>query len=246
MRHTVPDHAAAWLRRVNQHPIQDRCLLSGSMLIAALCQEAREPNDLDYAMTGGYDDVRLRADLTTVAGIPDGPRQLIVEGIEEIYEYSEQFPGMRADLIYVGINAQHIHFTVDCAYGDPLTIAPRMLAIEQVGMVRVVALETLYAWKVHALVQFGRWGWRPKDLYDLHIMWQSGLLDGGLLSRAIEVAFSSRAADLEELDAFRYDDTWGREQVRQQVWRQFAHGIGRTLDFEGIRANVRTALHQLL
>jgi hypothetical protein len=226
--------------------MQSRLLLSGSALIAALCQRARIPNDIDYVVTGDFDAALMARTAREIVNIPDSRSSLELVWTQEIYEYTEVFPGLRAHIMdSVSMDAPQ-SFLVDFAFGDPLSTPPSPIHIADVGPVFAVAPESLFAWKVHALVQFGRYRWRPKDVYDLYVLWTEGHLNIHLLPEAIDLAFSSRGTQLDELDDFRAANDWGLAASGNRQWAAFTKAHNVTMSFQTIRTHLRTVLDQLL
>jgi Nucleotidyl transferase AbiEii toxin, Type IV TA system len=242
----LPPLLSAWLRRATRHPMQPRLLLSGSTLIAALCEHARTPNDIDYVVTGEFDAELMARTAHEIVELPDTSPALKCEGTEELFEYTDDFPGLRA-FISGRVSTDALQqFLVDFAFGDPLSVPPRAVQVAQVGSVLAVAPESLFAWKVHALVQFGRYAWRPKDVYDLYVMWTEGHLNTRVLPEAIDLAFSSRDTTLDELDDFRTANYWGLETYDTKRWAAFATAYSVTMSFQAIRTELRAALDRLL
>jgi hypothetical protein len=246
MSHELPPLLAAWLRRATRHPMRPRLLLSGSTLIAALCEHARIPNDIDYVVTGDFDVGLMARTAYEIADLPDATSALECVETEGMFEYTDDFPGLRA-YIAGSVSTDAVQeFLVDFAFGDPLSVPPRAIQVAQVGPVLAVAPESLFAWKVHALVQFGRYAWRPKDVYDLYVMWTEGHLNTHVLPEAIDLAFSSRDTTLDELDDFRTAGNWGLTAYDTKRWDAFATAYNVTMSFQAIRTELRTALDHLL
>jgi hypothetical protein len=241
----LPAVLTAWLRRAIRHPLQPRLLLSGSSLIAALCQQARIPNDIDYVVTGDFDAELIIQTAYEIVSLHDTSDPLEIVRTERIYEYTELFPGLRAHVMDTSGVADPQSFLVDFAFGDPLSLPPRVIDIAQVGSILAVAPESLFAWKVHALVQFGPYRWRPKDVYDLYVLWTEGQLNTRVLPEAIDLAFSSRYTTLDELDEFRTDDDWGLGTDGRMQWAAFAATYNVTLDFQTIRTELRLVFDSL-
>ncbi len=246
MSSELPPLLSAWLRRATRHSMRPRLLLSGSTLIAALCQHARIPNDIDYVVTGDFDAALMARTAHEIVSLPDARGALKVAQIEEIYEYTEAFPGLRAHIVGSLSMGGTQPFLVDFAFGDPLSVPPRTIHIAHVGPVLAIAPESLFAWKVHAFVQFGPDRWRPKDVYDLYVLWTEGQLNTRVLPEAIDLAFSSRGATLDELDDFRMADDWGLAAYGPKHWAAFAAAYSVTISFQAIRTQLRTALDRLL
>lgn len=245
MTQVLAPHLTAWLRRAQQHPLNSRLLLSGSALIYLLCPSGRTPKDLDYAVTGDYDGQLMIESITEISMLPDDHGLLLLDDIYEMFDYTDEFPGVRAELSEHSDDGEPQPFLADFSFGDPHSLPPRPVFVPDVGPVQAVAPETLFAWKVHALVQFGSI-WRPKDLYDISIMWDEAKLDRSLLPEAIELEFSSRDTELEALDALRFDDTWGTFEAEQEEWEEFAYSYAVQDSLLSFRNKIRSILQELL
>lgn len=240
---------SSWLRRATRHGRAGDLVLRGSLLLSAWCPtRARPPADVDYLVAGRFDEGETAAMVHEIAGIPDeGGPALEVERTEPIW-METPFPGLRAHLIARTGGAASA-FRVDFGHGDPLSLPPRPTSIAAVGPVLGCAPETLFAWKLHGLVEFGRGRWRAKDLYDLELLWSSVPLDLGALRPAVALAFESRALDLSALDDFRERASWGASRSGTRKWSGLRKALpaGAALpDFLAIRARVRAAVDEIL
>ncbi|HEY1011283.1 MAG TPA: nucleotidyl transferase AbiEii/AbiGii toxin family protein, partial [Herpetosiphonaceae bacterium] len=249
MTKPLPPALTAWLRRAReplfQHPVRPHLLLSGSALLATLCPSARTPQDLDYVWGGRFDDGVTDEVLGAAKALLVDAAPLSLLEDEVIVDYDTDFPGVRLFVSFEPDETDIEEFTVDFTFNDPLTQEPRLVDVPGVGPTLAVAPESLFAWKVHALVQFG-WNWRPKDLYDLKVLWAEGGLDRSALPAAIDVAFSSRGSALDELDEFRFNEEWGVAQGRDRYWSMFLRQAQVEADFLEVRAEIRAMLDELL
>jgi hypothetical protein len=234
----------SWLRRASAHPRGAELVLRGSLVLGAFCPDrARPAADVDYLVAGRFDAAATTALAHAIAALPDDGSALAVERTEVIWEETP-FPGLRAYVV-----AADDTFQVDFAFGDPLSLPPRAVTIEGVGPVLGVAPETLFAWKLHGLVEFGRGRWRPKDLYDLDLLWAAVPLDRVALRAAVELAFGSRALPLSALDDFRARESWGTSRGSARKWRLLARRCqpgSPPGDFLEARARVRGAIDAVL
>lgn len=234
----------SWLRRASAHPRAGELILRGSLVLGAFCPErARPAADVDYLVTGPFDAEATAALAHAIAALPDDGTSLLVERTEVIWAETP-YPGLRAYLATAGDA-----FQVDFAFGDPLSLPPREVSIEGVGRVLGVAPETLFAWKLHGLVEFGRGRWRPKDLYDLHLLWTAVPLDRRALRPAVELAFASRGLPLAALDDFRTRDTWGTSRGSSRKWHALEKRTRPGVtpgDFLDVRERVRRAIEVIL
>ncbi len=237
----------AWLRRAARHPAAaDRLLLRGSLLLRAWCPgRARPAADVDYLVLGAFDADATAQLAHAIAALPDDSPPFVIERTELTWAETA-FPGVRAH-VRVGGAEQHADgFHVDFAYGDPLSLPPRPVRIDGVGEVLACAAETLFAWKLHGLVEFGAGRWRAKDLYDLDLMWHSLALDRAALGPAVDLAFASRSLPLAALGDFRTRATWGTSRGGVRKWRALAQRVPQLDDFVATRARVRAAVDAIL
>lgn len=258
---------AGWLRRAAAHaPGRDERILRGSLLLAAWCPDrARPAKDVDYLLLGAYEAGAAEAVARAIAALPDpaaagdgdgdgagagaGATELAVHAAEEIWAETA-FPGLRLHLRgRVAGDAAWYELQVDLGAGDPLSLPPRPARIDGAGDVLGCAPETLFAWKLHGLVEHGAGKWRAKDLYDLDLMWSAVPLERAALRPAVELAFSSRDTPLAALDDFRTRETWGTSRGGVRKWRALGKGLPAALvldDFLAVRARVRAAVDAIL
>jgi hypothetical protein len=238
---------AGWLRRARGVPEAAAWVLRGSLVTAALCPGARAPADVDYLVPGDaarFDAAAIERIVRAIAAAPDPATALAVESAEVIFAET-QSPGLRAHLAGDAGGARG-RFQVDLAVGDPMGVPPRPIAIAGVGLVRACAPETLFAWKLHCLCEFGTGRWRAKDLCDLDLLWRHAGLEPAGVRAAVALAFSSRDLPLAALDDFRARDSWGRSRGGVRKWRALAKDHAALDDFLATRARVRAALDALL
>jgi hypothetical protein len=208
-----------WLRRARQ----TSWILRGSVLLNALIPEARPPVDVDYLVGGPFDPDATLALAQSLAPIT---RSLI------IWEETK-FPGLR-------VFADDLQ--VDFGFGDPLSTPPRPVEVAGLSVLGC-APETLFAWKLHGLVEHGRGGWRAKDLFDLHLLWTRLALDRGQLKTAIDLAFSSRETPLSALEDFRSRADWGESRGGRRKWRTL---IADKPPFYEVREIVRRSIREII
>jgi Nucleotidyl transferase AbiEii toxin, Type IV TA system len=237
-----------WLRRAIQHPAASKLVLRGSILTRALCgQRARKPQDVDCLLLEQPFNAQTTENLALeISRIPDQSTDLMLEGCKIIWA-DTPYPGLRVNLIGRVNNGELQTMQVDFACDDPLSMPPRLLEIEGVGEVLTCAPETLFAWKLHGLVEFGRGRWKPKDLFDLDLLLSSLEFHQAELIKAIELAFDSRNMNITELDDFRTRDSWGcSSRSGRTKWRSFQIKYGQDLDFLATRDRVRSVVNKIL
>ena len=235
-----------WLRRVRACPAAAPLLLRGSVVTRTLCGDAARPvADVDYLVSGAFDVDAAASLVAEVAALPDADTALILRGTEVIWAET-LFPGLRAHLAGSVKGEPELAFQVDLAYGDPLSQPPVWMGIPGVGPVLACPPETLWAWKLHGLTEFGPGRWRAKDLYDLALLGQYVPLDGAALRGAVALAFASRDADLSALHDFRTREGWGCASSSGRKWRAFQKRYGVEADFLEVRGAVRALVERTL
>jgi Nucleotidyl transferase AbiEii toxin, Type IV TA system len=236
-----------WLRRAIQHPAASKLVLRGSILTRALCgSQSRAPQDVDYLLLEQPFNAQIIETLALeISRIPDHSTDLMLEHCKVIWA-DTPYPGLRVNLIGRVNDFELQTLQVDFACDDPLSMPPRTLEIAGVGQVLTCAPETLFAWKLHGLVEFGRGRWKPKDLFDLDLL--SNLeFDQAELVSAINLAFSSRDMNIKELNDFRTRDSWGcSSRSGRTKWRSFQIKYGQDLDFLATRDRVRNTVNKIL
>lgn len=245
---------AGWLRRAARYaPGRDERILRGSLLLGAWCPgRARAARDVDYLLLGAYASGPTEAIARQIAALPDpagdGATELEVASIEEIWAETA-FPGLRVHLRGRVAGGAWSELRIDLGAGDPLSLPPRATLVEGVGDVLGCAPETLFAWKLHGLVEHGAGKWRAKDLYDLDLLGSDVPMDRAALRPAVELAFSSRSTPLAALDDFRGRASWGTSRGGVRKWRALAGQLPAGLvlgDFVEVRARVRAAAGAIL
>ena len=115
-------------------------------------------------------------------------------GSEEVIWAETESPGVRWQL-EGGVQ-------VDLGFGDPRPVRDVRLVYPDTDVeLAVVAPEVHWAWKVHGLFERGRGKWRPKDLWDLHLLQENAGLDRSRLGECLRVAFETRGDPVMETTA---------------------------------------------
>lgn len=240
----IPDYLVMWLNVAKRHPSTASMLfLQGSLLLKAICIDGRIPEDVDYLVAGAFDPIAAHNLAREIQDLSEGQEDLKLIGTEVIYDYTE-FPGLRAYFRQSRHSREKL-FKVDFAYGDPLAEPAIQVDINGVGATTSVTLETLFGWKLHALIQWGSAHWRPKDLYDLDVMWSSGKLRPASLIKTIPVAFHSRNATYWDLARSFLDYRWGYLPEDTAKWDNFCRDAGVTIRYTDIRHRFIQNMHKI-
>lgn len=194
---------------------------------------ARPVEDVDFLSDAPIESVAvaLRAAF--------GPRLLHEERIWE----ETEFPGLRYVLCLRETEVQ-----LDVGFGDPRAQPDRCFVYPGTTIeVVAVAPETLYAWKVHGLVERGVGKWRPKDLFDLDVLALHGGLDFDLVVPCLSLAFISRGDSFALLDRFLDPEGgWGCSRGSRRKWKGFESSRSGVPSFETVMGRVRSRLGPLV
>lgn len=244
----------AFLRR---GPFPPSWVLRGSVVTRALREGARDPVDLDYLVTTpAWDPVAVADTARSIVERPEPIARASGGTIEDVVFRAESlrvvpiweetvFPGVRI-VVDAKVGGDDDALQLDFGHGDPLVAPNAPIAFHGVGPLLAVAPETMVAWKIHGLVEWGRGRWRPKDLYDLDT-WLSSPIDDALARAALDLAFSSRSTGLEALAELLFRPAWGESSGRRKLWKKlagapdFARAKGRVVAFLG-RVGLATEL----
>lgn len=185
----------------------------------------RSANDLDFLGTfdGSVAETQHRFRDIVLRDADDGirfdDRRLLAKAIWA----DSAFPGVRVSLS-ADVCGETQSTTVDIGFRDPLVppaeIVHYSLLAGDIVPIWAVHPATLIAWKLHGLAEWGRMGWRPKDVLDLVLLTGRFELSPVLLAEAIRVAFESRG----------YAATDARRTLDDPAWQEF-HAAVRWREF---------------
>jgi hypothetical protein len=237
---------AGVLRRANQHSRVSDLILRGSMLTNALCQNARVAHDVDFLCRGEFNEASTIDLIKEIITLPDASTTLALESTSAIWA-GTPFPGIRA-FCTGSIYNQTQALQIDFAFHEPILLEPRATHIPEVGLFISSAPETLFAWKLHGLVEFGIGRWRAKDIFDLDMLWREVPMNVEHLRSEIELAFSSHGAAVTDLTDFRTREHWGMSVSTGRKWRSFLkkQGWNTGLSLLETRERLRAALDTIL
>ncbi len=238
---------AGVLRRANQHSRASDLILRGSMLTNALCQNARVAHDVDFLCRGEFNEADTIRLIKEIIALPDANTTLMLESTSTIWA-GTPFPGIRAFCIGSVKNNEAQAVQIDFAFHEPILLEPRKTLIPEVGLFLSSAPETLFAWKLHGLVEFGIGRWRAKDVFDLDILWRDLPINTEHLRTEIELAFSSHGAIVSDLTDFRTRENWGMSISTGRKWRSFLkkQGWNTGLSLLETRERLRAALDMII
>lgn len=166
------------LERLSKSKWQPNVVVKGGMLISSLVGAAsRTTMDLDTTVRG-FDLTHESAEsvFRQIAGLAsDDDWTFELDRTEDIRE-TDDYPGIRVHpkALYPPMA---VPLTIDVTTGDKITPAPieyRYPLLFDEGSISLMAytLETLLAEKLETVVSRGVANTRPRDFYDIHVLWK--------------------------------------------------------------------------
>ena len=228
--------ASAWLRRVAKSRHADRLILRGSLLTQQWVPE-RPAADIDHVLEPEGTPAEARAIVDEVLAVED--EVPLPEAAHEVIWANTPWPGHRTKLG---------ELQIDVGSGDPLAVPPKRITVLGVPVL-AVRPETMFAWKVHGLVELGHGQWKGKDLHDIYLIDRACLLEDEALVASIALAFSSRQYALSLLDRFLYTEEWGRTRGSRRKWEAFQRkwkGPEKPAEFREVIVHVRERIRPLV
>lgn len=166
------------LERLSKSKWQPNVVVKGGMLISSLVGVAsRTTMDLDTTVRG-FDLTHESAEsvFRQIAGLAsDDDWTFEFDRTEDIRE-TDDYPGIRVHLKAL-YPPMAVPLTIDVTTGDKITPAPieyRYPLLFDEGSISLMAytLETVLAEKLETVVSRGVANTRPRDFYDIHVLWK--------------------------------------------------------------------------
>lgn len=217
------------LRRVAASPYVSDFVLRGGMLTRLWVSIGqRIAVDVDflglYPFSISATEQRFR-EILTADGFADGITFDLAALEAKGIWLDTLFPGVRICLP-AAVEHHQQQVQIDVGFGDPIVPPaewinyPALIPTMPV-MLQAVQPETMAAWKLHGLIEQGAKRWRAKDLYDLMLFATIVPLKTALLPNAIQAAFSSRNADLQEVRQILTNSQWWNTGKHRRHWRWY-------------------------
>lgn len=241
----VPPATALLLAFLARGPFPETWALRGSVVTRAHNPRGRDPVDLDYVVTSpAWNPDAVLAEVEGLLRAAPGEDGVEFRGMRAVPIWEETvFPGLRVQL-ETTLAGTRDELQIDFGWGDPIVAPIETIMFQGVGPLRAVSRETMVAWKLHGLVEWGRGRWRPKDLHDLDVLLDAPI-DEATTRASLDVAFSSRRTPLSDLGELLYRPAWGESPGRRKTWKKATASLGPTADFFRARARVVGLLERL-
>lgn len=188
------------LERLSLSPWRDNVVVKGGMLISSLMGVAsRTTMDLDTTVRGFAltHESAARAFCEIAAVKVDDDWTFEVTGTEDIRE-TDDYPGIRVHLV-ASYPPIAVPLTVDVTTGDRITPGAvsyqwPLLFDDRSMSLMAYTLETVLAEKLETVVSRGVTNTRPRDFYDIHMLWkaQRSACNPIVLSHALEATCEKR------------------------------------------------------
>ncbi len=217
-----------FLYRLSLHPLADRFVLKGALLMTAWrAAQSRPTVDIDLS-------ARTSNDLDHVRGWIEELCTFIVDedGIHFDHE-SIEILRIKEDAEYEGVRVRfdatlaraRVPMQIDVGFGDVITPPasrisyPAILELPQPSL-WAYPKETVIAEKLEALTMLGLLNSRLKDYFDIWLLGTLYDFDGGLLSDAVRATFANRSTPVESVPVGLTPEFSGNA-ARQLQWAAF-------------------------
>jgi hypothetical protein len=218
--------ARAFLRRLARSSEVEAFVLRGGLMMRLWSGPVPRPvEDLDFLARFPFDAAATAARLESIARLDGGDGVHFGALRSEVIWAETAFPGLRVFLEtrLPGMEAP-FELRIDTGFGDPMEPPAAWLdyPLEEEPPARVLACrpETLFAWKVHGLFERGPGRFRPKDLFDVHLLATHAPMDATVLPRAVRLAFESRGDSLALTERLLAGE-FGRSPWSNEKWARY-------------------------
>jgi hypothetical protein len=241
------------LYRLGRSSHAERFVLKGAMLLRVwLGETARPTRDADLL---GYGDLsaaetgRIFREVCDVAVEPDGVSYLPASVKVAPIRAEDAYGGRRVRLQGL-LGKAKLTVQVDVGIGDAVTPEPEWLDYPSLldlprPRLRAYQPETSIAEKLHAMVVLGATNSRMRDFFDVHELARQREFDGAVLAAAIRDTFRRRQTPLPSELPSALTPAFGRDPIRQELWRGFLRKSGLTSAPQDFSATVEMIRHFL-
>lgn len=218
-----------FLERMSVSQYQDKFILKGGMLVAAMVGlDARATMDIDATIKGADVNVetveRIISDIVSVP-LEDGVTFRIKQ-ISEIMDEAD-YPGVRVSM-ETEFDGVRTPLKIDISTGDVIT--PReiqysfKLMLEERSIdVWAYNLETVLAEKLETVISRNITNTRMRDFYDIHILLKlySNMLDEQVLGEALQATAKKRGTERYLSDAADILNEVQNDPNMQKLWNAY-------------------------
>lgn len=218
-----------FLERISLSQYQDKFILKGGMLVAAMVGlDARATMDIDATIKGA--DVNVEAVEGIIMDIISLPMEdgvtFRIKQITEIMDEAE-YPGVRVSMA-TEFDGVRTPLKVDISAGDVITpkeiqYSFKLMLEERSINVWAYNLETVLAEKLETVISRGITNTRMRDYYDIHILIKlyGNTLNGKVLGEALLATAKKRETEYHLNDAQEIFDEIQNDSNMQKLWKSY-------------------------
>ena len=218
-----------FLERISLSQYQDKFILKGGMLVAAMVGlDARATMDIDATIKGA--DVNVEAVESIIMDIISVPMEdgvtFRIKQITEIMDEAE-YPGVRVSM-ETEFDGVRTPLKVDISTGDVITpkeiqYSFKLMLEERSINVWAYNLETVLAEKLETMISRGITNTRMIDYYDIHILIKlyGNTLSGKVLGEALLATAKKRETEYHLSDAQEIFDEIQNDSNMQKLWKSY-------------------------
>ena len=238
-----------FLERISVSKYQDKFILKGGMLVAAMVGlDARATMDIDATIKGA--DVNVEAVENIIAEIVSVPLEdgvtFRIKQISEIMDEAD-YPGVRVSM-ETEFDGVRTPLKIDISTGDVITpkeIQYRFKLMLEDRSIEVWAynLETVMAEKLETVISRNITNTRMRDFYDIHILLSlyGNTLDTKVLGEALQATARKRETEYHLKDAqIIFDEVQG-DLGMEKLWKSYQKKFSYAADisWETVMESVR-------
>lgn len=238
-----------FLERISISQYQDKFILKGGMLVAAMVGlDARATMDMDATIKGV--DVNLEEVENIIADIVSVPLEdgvtFRIKQVSEIMDEAE-YPGVRVSM-ETEFDGVRTPLKIDISTGDVITPKEmqynfKLMLEDRSIEVWAYNLETVMAEKLETVISRNITNTRMRDFYDIHILLNlyGNMLDTKILGEALQATARKRETEYHLKDAEKIFEEVQEDSGMEKLWKvyqkkfSYAAGISWKMVMESVR-----------
>lgn len=242
-----------FLERISVSKYQDKFILKGGMLVAAMVGlDARATMDIDATIKGA--DVNVEAVENIIADIVSVPLEdgvkFRIKQISEIMDEAE-YPGVRVSM-ETEFDGVRTPLKIDISTGDVITpkeiqYSFKLMLEERSIEVWAYNLETVMAEKLETVISRNITNTRMRDFYDIHILLSlyGNMLDTNVLGEALQATARKRETEYHLKDAEEIFKEVQEDSGMEKLWKSYQKKFSYATDisWKMVMESVRELYH---
>lgn len=245
-----------FLERISVSDYQDKFILKGGMLVAAMVGlDARSTMDIDATIKGA--DVNVEAVEKIIGEIVAVPLEdgvtFRVKQIVEIMDEAE-YPGVRVSM-ETEFDGVRTPLKIDISTGDIITpkeIQYRFKLMLEDRSIEVWAynLETVMAEKLETVISRNITNTRMRDFYDIHILLKlyGNMIDTNVLKEALQATARKRETEHHLKEVQEIFDEVQNDLNMEKLWKSYQkkYSYATDISWEMVMESVRELYHKMI